>query len=219
MKSIINNVTSTLFKKTAYALGMFSLVTALTTDTVNAQRSPSPGLILPSQGAWTHVASACTPDDDTVDYQMSGAGVSFPGEITGEIILRCNITNVMDPDLLWTALEVVYRDPDGAGTANQVQASLHKVGLDGTAETFITVIDPVTRRPRSVSDPSLLATFDSNTVASATSTAQVHTVGVGHVFDFANNAYYVKIKIKRAAGSTTNPAAFVVRLNGQILFG
>lgn len=29
------------------------------------------------------------------------------------------------------------------------------------------------------------------------------------------NAYYVKIRVKRSEGSTTNPAAFVVRLHAQ----
>jgi hypothetical protein len=215
MKSMINNVTSTIFKKTAYALGMFSLMSIVTSGEVKANRIDANGNIAFSQGAWTHVASACTPDDDSIDYQLGGAGVSFPGSVTGEITLRCNITNVMDPDLPWGILEVVYRDPDGSGTANQVKVTLHQVGLDGTAESTITRIDPVTRRPVSISDPSLLTTFDSNTAASATSSTQVHTVGVNHTFNFAENAYYVKIKVKRNEGSTTNPAAFVVRLYAQ----
>ena len=131
------------------------------------------------------VASACTPDEDSIDYQFGGAGVSFPNSITGEITLRCNITNVMDLDFPWNTLEVVYRDPDGNGTTNQVKVTLHKVGLDGTAESFIvTRIDPITRRILINFDPSLIATFDSNTVASATSSTQVHTVGVNHSFDF-----------------------------------
>jgi hypothetical protein len=219
MKSMIANVTSAIFKKTAYALGMFSLLAMLAANTVKADRSPGAGQIIPSRGTWTHIASACTPDEDTIDYQMSGAGVLFPGSITGEINLRCNITNVMNPDLPWTTLEVVYRDPDGSGTANQVTASLYKVSLDGDAENRVVTIDPVTKRPRSFTEPSLVATFDSNTVASATSSSQVHAVGVNHLFDFASNAYYVKIKIKRDANSTTNPVAFVVRLYGQIFFG
>src|SRR5262245_14353909 len=147
MKTTMNNVISPLFKKTAYALGMFSLLTALTSEEATANRIDSNGNIAFSAGAWTHVASACTPDENSIDYQFSGAGVSFPGSITGDITLRCNITNVMDPDTPWTTLEVVYRDPDGSGTTNQVTVALHKVGLDGTAESTIpTFFDPTTHR-------------------------------------------------------------------------
>lgn len=216
MKTMMKNVISPLFKKTAYALGMCSLLAALTGGEAHANRFDSNGNIAFSAGAWTHVASACTPDDDSIDYQFSGAGVSFPGSVTGEITLRCNITNVMNPDAPWTTLEVVYRDPDGSGTTNQVTVALHKVGLDGTAESTVrTFFDPVTRRLLTNFDASLLATFDSNTVASATSSAQVHTASVNHTFDFTENAYYVKIRVKRSEGSTTNPAAFVVRLYHQ----
>ena len=216
MKSIINNVTSVIFKKTAYALGMFSLLTTLTGGEAKANRIDSNGNIAFSAGAWTHVASACTPDENSIDYQFSGAGVSFPGSITGDITLRCNITNVMDPDAPWTTLEVVYRDPDGSGTTNQVTVALHKVGLDGTAESTIpTFFDPTTRRLLTNFDPSLVTTFNSNSTASAAPGTQVHTAGVNHTFNFAENAYYVRIKVKRSEGSTTNPAAFVVRLYNQ----
>jgi hypothetical protein len=91
--------------------------------------------------------------------------------------------------------------------------------LDGVAEDLVAIIDPVTRRPRSLIDPSLIATFDSNTVASATSSPQLHAVGVNHKFDFGQNAYYVKIRVKRDAGSTTNPAAFIVRLSQYFSIG
>ena len=206
MKSIINNVTSTIFKKTVRVLGAISCLTMLASSEAHAQA------VEQREGAWTQVASACTPDEDSIDYQFSGAGVSFPNSITGEITLRCNITNVMDLDFPWNTLEVVYRDPDGNGTTNQVKVTLHKVGLDGTAETSVTRIDPITRRPLSLIDPSLIETFDSNTVASATSSTQVHTVELNHSFDFTENAYYVKVKVKRSEGSTTNPAAFVIRV-------
>ncbi|MGE0825690.1 MAG: hypothetical protein AB7G75_05865 [Candidatus Binatia bacterium] len=219
MKTLINTVASSLFKKTAYALGMFSVVAMLTIGEVSADRGIGAGVLIPSQGTWTHVASACIPDEDTIDYQFGGAGVLFPSAVSGEITLRCNITNVMDPDFPWNTLEVVYRDPDGSGATNRVTVTLHKVGLNGTAETLVTTIDPVTRRPTSLTDPSLLATFDSNVAASATSSTQVHTVGVNHSFDFATNAYYVKIKMRRDAGSTTTPAAFIVRLHGIFLLG
>ncbi|MBM4259273.1 MAG: hypothetical protein FJ147_25655 [Deltaproteobacteria bacterium] len=218
MKSTITHVTAAIFKKTAYVLGMFSLLATMNGGDAQADRSVGNSTLILSHGTWTHTASACTPDESSIDYQMGGASVSFPGSITGEITLRCNITNIMDPNFpSWNTLEVVYRDPDGSGAANRVRVTLHKVGLNGTAEN-LTPSNSGGQLTLPI-DPSLLATFDSNTAASTTSSTQVHTVGVNHNFDFATNAYYVKITLKRDAGSTTNPAAFVVRLNGNVFLG
>jgi len=126
MKTMMNNVISPLFKKTATVLGMFSLVAALTNGEVKADRIDANGRIVFSKGTWTQAVSSCTPDEDTIDYQMSGAGVFFPGTITGELTLRCNITNVMEPNANWDTLEVVYSDPDGSGTANQLRQNCTK---------------------------------------------------------------------------------------------
>jgi hypothetical protein len=111
MKTMMNNVISPLFKKTAYALGMFSLLTTLTGGEAKADRLN--GEFAPSQGTWTQIASACTPDEESIDYQFSGAGVSFPVSVTGDITLRCNITNVMDPDLPWTILARIIHEKAG----------------------------------------------------------------------------------------------------------
>jgi len=43
MKTMMSNVISPLFKKTAYALGMFSLLTALTSGEAKANRIDSSG--------------------------------------------------------------------------------------------------------------------------------------------------------------------------------
>jgi hypothetical protein len=43
MKTMMNNVISPLFKKTAYALGIFSLLTALTSAEAKANRIDSNG--------------------------------------------------------------------------------------------------------------------------------------------------------------------------------
>lgn len=211
MKTMLNNSMSSMFKKTATVLGMFSLVTALTNGEVKADRFDANGRIVFSKGTWTQAVSSCTPDEDTIDYQMSGAGVFFPGTITGELTLRCNITNVIDQDRNWDTLEVVYNDPDGSGTANQVTVELYRVDLSGTTEKRVLTTNSL-GRPQTFFDPSLIATFDSNSVAAVTSSAQTNVVRVSHGFDFGTNAYYVKVKVKRAAGSTTNPAAFVIRL-------
>jgi hypothetical protein len=210
MKTLLQNLTSAIFRNTLRALGMCSLVTMILCSEVKADRVEGGNVIL-SHGAWTQVASACAVDEDSIDYKLSGAGVALPTSINGEITLRCNITNVMDPDAPWQTLEVVYRDPDGSGTGSQVTVALHKVSLTGTAETFVTTVNPVTGKPQSITDPSLVAAFDSNSVTSTTSSTQVQKVGLAHDFDFATNAYYVKIKVKRT-DATINPAAFIIRL-------
>lgn len=213
MKTMLNNSMSSMLKKTATLLGLLSLVSTLTHGEVKADRIDANGRIVFSKGTWTQVVSSCTPDEDTIDYQMSGAGVSFPGTITGELTLRCNITNVMAPDANWDILEVVYNDPDGNGAANQVTVELHKVDGSGIAENVIrTTVPRGTLSVPILVNPSLIASFDSNSVTTATTSTQTRVVGFSHAFDFATNAYYVKVKVKRAAGSTTNPAAFVVRL-------
>jgi hypothetical protein len=220
MKTRMHNISSAMFRNALRVLGTCSLLTMLLCGEVKADRATSAGEFIVSHGTWTQVASACTLDEDTVDYQFGGAGVFFPDSATGEITLRCNITNVMDPDAPWSSLEVVYRDPDGSGTANQVKVTLHKAGLDGIAETLVTTLDPITRRPRSVTDPSLVATFDSNSVTTATSSTQVQKVTLAHDFDFATNAYYVKIKMKRTDASTPGgPATFIIRLYDSFFIG
>lgn len=211
MNTMLTNSMSSLFKKTAIVLGMFSLVTTLTNGEVKADRIDANGRIVFSRGTWTQAVSSCTPDEDTIDYQMSGASVSFPGTITGEMTLRCNITNIIEPDRNWDILEVVYSDPDGSGTANQVTAELYRVDLGGTTEKRV-LTTTVLGRPQTFFDPSLIATFDSNSGTTATAATQTRVVSFSHAFDFATNAYYVKVKVKRTAGSTTNPAAFIVRL-------
>lgn len=209
MKTLLTNIASAACKNAIRALGAYSLLAMLVSGEVNASRFDSGEFII-SQGTWTHIASACMPDEGSLDYKFSGAGVSLPDATTGEIVLRCNVTNILHSDLHWDTLEVVYSDPDGSGTGNQVTATLHKVSLNGSAERKTPVF--VGGQLRGLIDQSLLATFDSNAVASATSSTQVHKVALAHDFDFAQNAYYVKITVKRAEGSTTNPAAFIVRL-------
>ena len=175
----MSTVISPLFKKTAYLLGMFSLLSVATGGEAKADGSKETGISSFHRERGLAFASACAPDEDSIDYQLSGAGVSFPGSVTGDITLRCNVTNVMDPDFPWSNLEVVYSDPDGSGTTDQVKVTLHKVDLNGTAESVIpSFFDPFSRRILRNFDPSLLATFDSNTTASAASGTQVHTAGI-----------------------------------------
>jgi hypothetical protein len=199
MRTLMRSIASATFKNTIRALGAYSLLTMLVTGEVKATRVDDGFFIVPSEGTWTHVVSACAVDEDSSDYQLNGAGVSFPDTATGEIVLRCNVTNIMDPDSPWDTLEVVYRDPDGSGTGNQVTAALHKVGLNGVA--------------------SLVAAFDSNSTADVTSSTQVRRIELSHDFDFAQNAYHIKIKLKRADGLTTSPAAFIVRLYKHGILG
>ncbi len=192
------------------AVLLASLFIGLGSGTAQATRFLGFGDFIIPNGVWTQIASDCTPDEASINPVRTGSGVSLPSATTGMVTLRCNIDNVMDKAFPWSALEVVYKDSDGSGTADQVTASLHKVGLNAQSESR--VFTPITAGNITLPvDPSLLAVFDSNQVASATNTAQTHHIKVNHSFDFTENAYYVLVKVKRADLSKT-PGVFVLRL-------
>jgi hypothetical protein len=181
-----------------------------------------------SNGAWTHVASACTVDEQSPGHSLGGAGLSFAASRTGEILARCNVTNLLQSaadtegcsDCQWNTLEVVYRDPDGAASGNQVTVSLHEVSNTGLAEVPVTIVDPLTGRPVAVFDPSLVVQFNSNAAGGATAAVQTRSVDFSHDFNFEDNAYYVLLRVRRNLASTgNNPAVFVVRLLRRVFAG
>ncbi|MBK8815228.1 MAG: hypothetical protein IPN42_06825 [Methylococcaceae bacterium] len=192
------------------AVILASLYIGLSSGAAQATRFLGFGDFIFPNGVWTQIASDCSPDEASINPVRTGSGVSLPSATTGTVTLRCNIANVMDEAYPWNALEVVYKDSDGSGTADQVTASLHKVGLNAQSESRL--FTPITAGNITLPvDPSLLAVFDSNQVASVTNTAQTHHINVNHSFDFAENAYYVLVKVKRSDLSR-NPGVFVVRL-------
>jgi len=149
---------------------------------------------------WTYVGAACMADDGSADmYQAIAARFRHKSTHTGDIFARCNVTNPMDPrgrqsgNPNWDSLEVVYRDPPGAG--NQVTAELVRVS-NRSGGIFT------------------LATFDSNcNDCEADPDSQTSSVHFIHEFDFDSYAYYVLIKVARTdSDPANNPDVSLVRL-------
>jgi hypothetical protein len=76
--------------------------------------------------AWTHTASSCAVDDDTLNrYVVNAADFIHSPIHTGAIVARCNVVNPLDnSNPLWNTLIVGYQDPDGTGPAYQVVVRL-----------------------------------------------------------------------------------------------
>lgn len=158
--------------------------------------------------AWTHVASACAVDEDSLSktstagayFTFKGASVSAPGgPLLGPIPLfaRCNVVNPLDARGLepgnpnWNALIVTYLDPDGTGTAHRVQARLVRVS-------------------RATGAGATIATFNSNSLNITTQTERLKLFN--HQFDFGDYYYYVELALTRTDASTGNPRLAAVRL-------
>jgi hypothetical protein len=147
---------------------------------------------------WTHVGSACTPDEASRGkYSSNESDFNHRGTVLGGIAARCNIVNLTDFGAGEAqVLEVVYRDQDGPGSNYRVRAFLKYVrNSDGQDFT--------------------IATFDSNAFGASLAT-QTHHVFVNHHFNFAPNAYYVTLIIDRA-DATRLPVVSVVRLTEIVL--
>ncbi len=146
---------------------------------------------------WTHVVSACTPDESS-NYRFTNATFSFFGETTSNngllanpIVVRCNVTNPLDGgNPLWNTLIIGYQDPDGQGTDALVTASLIRVA-------------------RPTGSLSTLASFSSNLFATTSKTEG--RAAVAQNFDFLKYEYYVEIRLYRQT-TTYNPQAFSARL-------
>jgi hypothetical protein len=141
---------------------------------------------------WTHVASACTPDEGSTG-RYDGYVSSFrhaPGA-TGQIVTRCNVVDL--PEFgsgEFPVLQVVYKDGDGRGTGEQVLVELIEAQDDGHTRT--------------------MASFNSNNF-SGSAAVQRRFAWVTGPFNFDQNAYFVHIKVTRSS-TTTAPFANTVRL-------
>jgi hypothetical protein len=161
---------------------------------VGELRSPAaPTEALHTTPVWTTVASACTPDEDSLGrYDSQNSNLSHRGGAVGGIAARCNIVNLTafgagDHQVL----EVVYRDQDGPGVSYHVQAFLKFVkNVDGSNPTIVV--------------------FDSN-LFPASSATQTRRVLFAHHFNFTPNAYYVTLIIERTNTAQT-PLVSTVRL-------
>jgi hypothetical protein len=158
---------------------------------------------------WTHTASACTVDEDSLSkFAFTGASFTFhgnhlstivPGSFTGSpgtpvplpIVARCNIVNPFDrgdwPD--WR-LHVAYQDPDGTGENYSVTVKLREVNLrTGTEATVVT--------------------FNSNDFTSTT--VERASVDFSYTFDYVGKAYYVQLELIRTA-TQSKPSVYGVQL-------
>jgi hypothetical protein len=148
---------------------------------------------------WSSSASACVPGDGSAGrFAFDEASLKFAGGSTGNIVVRCHVTNPFDDSgtsPIWNTLTVGYQDPDGNSTAKAytVTAKLLRVDKDTGAVNLIRL-------------------FDSNVNGNTT----LHTasqVSFTHNFDFARYAYYVTLSLDRAVGATLVPAVWYVKLS------
>lgn len=154
------------------------------------------GLLVMSVAAqaqtWSSAASVCQPGIDSAGlYTFNGGQFKFSGTSTGQIKVRCQVTNPMDSGVpAWGTLVVGYQDPDGTGIDYQVDAQLNRVSKSsGTA--FI------------------IKTFDSSSFSTTGPTS--HNITFTHTFDFTNYAYFVTLTVTRG-DANQSPAVWFVQL-------
>ncbi len=135
-----------------------------------------------ASGEWTTVASACMPDENAIASYSNDSAASFiVSGITGDIVLRCNVTNPSDivnagmPD--WNMMDVTFNDQDGPGIDKAVLVSLRRVHESSGASSTI-------------------ASFNSNDHAAG---QQRNSKFYTHVFDFEYYAYYLQITLRRVS--------------------
>ncbi len=158
---------------------------------------------------WTHVASACAPDEGAIgkysfnygDFgfksgvysDVSSISTTAAAQVVLPISVRCNVTDPMDGSIkpAWNSLIVGYIDPDGTATGTRVIARLYKLA-------------------RANGSASLIAYFDSNTLAQNVRAEAL--VATKEAFDFHNNEYFVQLDLYRANQTTYYPLAYSARL-------
>ncbi|HTT65438.1 MAG TPA: hypothetical protein VMG35_26495 [Bryobacteraceae bacterium] len=152
------------------------------------------GLLVASATAkaqtWSSAASVCQPGSDSIGlYSFDNSGFKFSGSNTGQIKVRCAVTNPKDSGVpSWSTLTVGYVDPDGTGVDYQVDAQLVRVG-------------------KSAKTSYIIKTFDSSSFA--TTTAGSRSVTFTHTFDFTNYAYYVTATVTRGDANQSPEVWFV----------
>jgi hypothetical protein len=153
-----------------------------------------------SEGVWANAVSGCAIDEADLSEYVVGKSLSHRAATIKTIVSRCNVENLpLSPPAFGgdpNGLELVYRDPDGPGTAYQVIAKLQQLTNSGAVVT--------------------LATVDSNTEAIASPAFQTQFKLFSHDFDFDNNAYYVEVIVFRTNAQRV-PAAAIVRLTGILI--
>ena len=134
-------------------------------------------------------------DGSVGKYDFEDATLKFSANSTGEILVRCHITNPLDDSQpIWNTLTVGYQDPDAHEQAYQVEAKLIRVNK-GTGAI------------------SVIKTFDSNAPTAPNTVSPVSgSVKFTHNYDFNNYAYYISFNLHRK-DSLKNPAVWFVKLS------
>jgi hypothetical protein len=133
-----------------------------------------------SAQVWTHAASSCTPDEGSATKVIFSSGrAQFRTGETGDIYLRCNVTNPRDngQNPNWSVLQAGYFNEPNA----YVQAHLKRVDNSGATYT--------------------IATVDGLTLPAAS--GELRSASFSHFFNFFANAYYVELRLRRTAPDQT----------------
>jgi hypothetical protein len=152
--------------------------------------------------AWTHAASACVVDEDSVgkfefanaDFKFRGTNLSTVATGTGALIpitARCNVVNPFDernPD--WNRLVVGYQDSNGTNAQNGAIVRLKRISRPSGA-VFVE------------------ATFSSNDQSATNRTER--SIPVNHEWDFLRNEYFVQIELTRGSAADS-VSVFSLRL-------
>ena len=128
-------------------------------------------------------AIACEPWHEAVQgngYAQRAGRVSHSVDYMGKVNLFCpvfNTTTRYNGDPTWNRFTILFKDPDGTGSAASVGAGLRYVDATGNVKD--------------------VAAIDSNKDPSPGTNNQEMTVSFEHKFDFNANYYYVQIGLSR----------------------
>jgi len=139
---------------------------------------------------WSSAASVCEPGSDSIGlYAFDTAAYKFSSGNTGQIKIRCAVTNPKDSGVpAWKTLTVGYVDPDGTGTDYQVDVQLLRVAKS-TGTTYI------------------IKTFDSSSYTATGATSK--SITFTHTFDFTNYAYFCTATVTRGDTSQSPEVWFM----------
>jgi hypothetical protein len=148
-----------------------------------------------STNMWTAVGSTAVVDEDHRNkYQVNAGFIEFKGSNTGWITARINLEMTDDT---WNKLSVVYKDPDGAGTACKVLVRIYRVKTESP----------------NLGSKELVQKFTSNTIAIKKPAVQHAVTYFAHSWDNYSYAYYIQIDLYRSS------TAYNVRLNSiQLMY-
>lgn len=163
----------------------------------------APSQALHNSTVWTHVLSACSPDEASVGRYFTHVSVfKHARGAAGHIVARCNVVNLPRFGSYGDGpvLEVVYRDQDGSSRVRGVRADLIEARPNGATVT--------------------VARFSSNDYrGSARMQRRWVSLPDGFHFSFERNAYYVTVRVTRSRSALrlAPPQASTVRLTGRVL--